>query len=364
MCPSSFLPETDARRFREQGNTLFRSGDYQKAFEQYSAALNGWPDSTAVLQGKIANVVPALLNRAACALELGDRAGGHGSINSRQRLYEYALRDTTQALQSGATGPTKESAKALYRRGRAYASLAECRLDEVAEKVAQDHGLQLSEAVRRVPEVREEIQSSAIKDLRLSVQDLGAAMDQNKQLRLGNRQAREQLRLAEAQFLRVGEEPYPVVGEDAAPVVNVGAHAEGVIFEAGATWMENQVLLELPIRGSSGALTELPVRLHKRSNTNNFGELAIFITSSDHLGAEVLAQRGQVVGVSVKGELYGHLSDPSEEKEDLECANEFAMSQDLARTHPDTIQALVDKGLIVAKRFVKTTCCMVYSVNF
>ena len=72
-------------------------------------------------------------------------------------------------------------------------------------------------------------------------------------------------------------------------------------------------------------MTELPVRLHKRSNTNNFGELAIFITCSDYLGAEVLAQRGQVVGVSVKGELYGHLSDPSEEKEDLECANEFAM---------------------------------------
>lgn len=362
MCPSSFLPDKDAQRFREEGNALFRSGDYQKAFEKYSAAMNGWPDLTAELRGKHANVIPALLNRAACALELGDRAGGYGS--GRQQLYECAVRDTTQALQFGATGASKESAKALYRRGRAYASLAECRLDEVAEIVAQEHDLRLSEAVQRVPAVREEVQRSAIKDLRLSVQDLGAAMDQNKQLRLGSRQAREQLRLAEAQFLRVGEEPYPVVGDAAAPAVNVGAHTEGVIFEAGATWMENRVLLELPIRSSSGALTELPVRLHKRSNTNNFGELAVFITCSDHLGAEVLAQRGQVVGVSVTGELFGHLSNPCEEQEDLELANEFAMSQDLARTHPDTIQALIDKGLIVAKRFVKKTCCMVYSVNF
>ena len=347
-----FLPDADAQSLREEGNAFFRDGDYQQALEKYSAVLNGWPDSTTILTGGYVHVVPALLNRAACALELGDRVAGHG--RDRQQLYANAIRDSTQAMEFG-LGPggavAKESAKALYRWGRGRVSQATCQLDELDESASQ-------------PEMRNGFQSVVTKDLRLAMQDLGAALDQNKQLRLGCRQAREQLRLAEAQFLRVGEEPYLVVAEDAAQVVNVDAHGEGVIFEAGATWMENQVSLEVPVRGSSGQVTELPVNLHKQLNTNNFGELAIFMFCSDNLGEDY--------GSAMKGELFANLSDaiPSDccGKEDLQCADEFVMSLNLARTQAGTVQALVDKGLIVRKRVIATTGFgedfVVYSANF
>ena len=362
------VPDVDAQRFREEGNACFRSKDYQQALDKYTAALNGWPDSTTFLHGIMANVVPALLNRAACALELGDRATGRG--RDRQQLYEHAIRDTEEAIEFGGLrcGVSKESAKALYRRGRAHVSLSKCRLDEVAAKAHQEYSSQLKEAVQRVPEVEEVVQLFVVKGLRLAVQDLGVALDQNKQLGLGCRQAQEHLRLAKAQLLRVDEEPNLVVGEDAALAVNVAAHAESVIFRAGATWMANQVSLEVPIRCSNNVVTELPVYLLKQPNTNNFGELAVFIMCSDHLGAETLAQRGEPLGVDVKNELVSHLSDPSEEQEELRCAQEFMMSLNLARTQPDTVQALVDKGLIMRKRMIGATPFgehrVVYSVNF
>lgn len=362
------VPDVDARRFREEGNACFRSKDYQQALDKYTKALNGWPDSTTVLHGKIDNVVPALLNRAACALELGDRATGHG--RDRQQLFEHAIRDTDKAIEFGGLrcGVSKESAKALYRRGRAHVSLNICRLDEVAEKVRQEYSLQLKEALQRVPKVEEVVQLFMVKGLRLAVQDLGVALDQNKQLGLGCRQAQEQLRLAKVQLARVDEEPILVVGEEAAMAVNLDAHGENVMFAAGATWMANKVSLEVPIRCSSGIVTELPVYLQKQPNTNNFGELAVFIMCSDHLGVGTLAQRGEPFGVGTKHELISHLSDPAEEKEDLQCAQEFMMSLNLARTQPDTVQALVDKGLIMRKRMIGVTPFgehrVVYSVNF
>ena len=94
-----FLPDADALRLREEGNVFFRDGDYQQALDKYSAALNGWPDSTTILAGANVNVIPALLNHAACALELGDRVAGHGP--DRQQLYANAIRDATRAMEFG-----------------------------------------------------------------------------------------------------------------------------------------------------------------------------------------------------------------------------------------------------------------------
>ena len=118
--------------------------------------------------------------------------------------------------------------------------------------------------------------------------------------------------------------------------------------------MANQVALEIPLRPPRGRQAPLPVFLQKQRNTNNLGELAIWIMYSDHLGGPELLAKADAIGIDTEyectaGGAWGNLSIPAKRGE-LRSADEFVLAFDFNRHDNEYAHgvpaALVGAGVI------------------
>lgn len=140
----------------------------------------------------------------------------------------------------------------------------------------------------------------------------------------------------------------------AVPEPQPAAFAPDVVFRQGASWMANMVALEIPLKPPHSGEATLPVFLQKQRNTNNLGELQIWIMYSDHLGEPELMAKASTIGIDTEyecsaGGVWGNLSIPAKHGE-LRSADEFVLAFDFNRHSNDYARgvpaALVAAGVI------------------
>ena len=114
--------------------------------------------------------------------------------------------------------------------------------------------------------------------------------------------------------------------------------------------MANLVALEIPLKPPHSGEAALPVFLQKQRNTNNLGELQIWIMYSDHLGEPELMAKASAIGIDTKyecsaGGAWGNLSTPAKHGE-LRSADEFVLAFDFNRHSNDYARGVVAAGVI------------------
>ena len=166
------------------------------------------------------------------------------------------------------------------------------------------------------------------------------------------------------------------------PEPDPDSFAPGVLFEAGDSWIENVVHLEIPIQKGNGRFVKLPVYLAKQKNSVD--ELVIWMKYSDKTsGAETLQERllaatGEESKVAsgrcdAAGEPYGPLSTAANPGCHLQSPDEFVMDFSLFRGGDTNVlaripAALEEAGVISYKRVGGQTmfgeAFNIYGVNF
>ena len=163
------------------------------------------------------------------------------------------------------------------------------------------------------------------------------------------------------------------------PVPSPENFGPSVVFASGASWVENQVALELPVpnRERTGQVI-MPMYLTKQENDHNKGELAIWMHYSAHLGEAELRTRGEAAfGEDAEydvfdGNPYGNLSTPAQADDHIQSPDEFIMDFAFAR-HGRSLDegipaALVAAGVIERVRVAGQTqfgeAFVVYRVKF
>lgn len=327
------------------GNALFKARDYAGAADKYGEALGG-PEATG--NGMAVGIgTSLLLNRAACRLELADRMSGisPASVEAEAKLDHYAAasRDAEEAVKMSRMLGGPSHAKALFRLGRAGLGVSTGRA-QLLQMMQQHDKIDAAELL--------EMRRAVAKNLEMTAMHLRSALA----IQPADKLVTASLRAAEAlqaELALVGAPP-----KTQAPVAapRPEAFAAGVLFQPGAQWMENRVALEIPLmprkaaevrlsqsvtmtRSSLPAELLLPVYLSKQENDNNRGELAIWIHFSDHLGADVLAERCSRLGMDPEceggaGEAWGNLSIPVQGP-DVEAPDEFMMNFQFFRNNND-----------------------------
>lgn len=368
--PAAQLSEASAEAaeaLKAEGNALFKAKKHAEARDKYSWALGGGDSSGDGLAAAVS--MPLLLNRAACHLELADGADSAAYGNEKLQHYYRAIADADQArgLAEGLGGGAMH-AKALCRLGRAQLGACLQKEKDVNEKALE---------FRKKGKLHE----GALLDCRLQIANgvngldtacmhLQAALD----LAPGDRMVMKHLlegRELQARLTKLGAPPRSM----SAPEPARGVFAPEVVFTAGSSWMANQVACEVPIspKGRRACLL-LPVALQKQANTNNGGELVVWIMYSDHLGRNTLTERALALGIDPKydgraGNAWGNLSIPCRRNE-LEAAEEFVLALDFnqpdsgARGVPDALEAA---GVIERVRNAGATGAearLVYRVKF
>ena len=81
-----------ARKFKDDGNVLFKSGNYSRALEFYSQALNQCP-----------NDAKLLTNRAAANVKLSEQHAQSRAADEQRKFLEYALQDSNKAITADPT---------------------------------------------------------------------------------------------------------------------------------------------------------------------------------------------------------------------------------------------------------------------
>ena len=81
-----------ARKFKDVGNVLFKSGNYSRALEFYSQALNQCP-----------NDAKLLTNRAAANVKLSEQHAQSRPADEQRKFLEYALQDSNKAITADPT---------------------------------------------------------------------------------------------------------------------------------------------------------------------------------------------------------------------------------------------------------------------
>ena len=276
------LSGEELERLKAEGNSLYQQGQYAEAVRKYDLALGG-PESTG--DGMALGTSTALLlNRSACRLVLADRApsghavgvGGETQPGSKLDMYCSAVDDAQHALIGLRMVGSPLLAKALCRCGRGQLGMC-------AEKVAKlDRAEQL---YRAEGTLNAEALVGARRNIATGRNGLDeAAMHLGESLELAPDDATVKKYLKKVQQLQAklaarGAPP----ASQAVPEPQPAAFAPDVVFTPGASWMANQVALEIPLRPPpprGGEERALPVYLQKQRNTNNLGELAIWIMYS------------------------------------------------------------------------------------
>ena len=273
----------ELERLKAEGNTLYQQGQYEEAVQKYDVALGG-PESTGDDMA-LGISTALLLNRSACHLVLADRApsgvsgvgvGGEAQPGSKLAMYCSAVDDAHNALIGLRMVGSPLLAKALCRCGRGQLGMC-------AEKVAtMDHTAALCRAEGTL---NAEALVGGLRHIATGRNGLDeAAMHLGESLELAPDDASVKKYLKKVQQLQAklaarGAPP----ASQAVPEPQPAAFAPDVVFTPGASWMANQVALEIPLRPPpprGGEERALPVYLQKQRNTNNLGELAIWIMYS------------------------------------------------------------------------------------
>ena len=280
---SSHMVSDELERLKAEGNTLYQQGQYEEAVQKYDVALGG-PESTGDDMA-LGISTALLLNRSACHLVLADRApsgvsgvgvGGEAQPGSKLAMYCSAVDDAHNALIGLRMVGSPLLAKALCRCGRGQLGMC-------AEKVAtMDHTAALCRAEGTL---NAEALVGGLRHIATGRNGLDeAAMHLGESLELAPDDASVKKYLKKVQQLQAklaarGAPP----ASQAVPEPQPAAFAPDVVFTPGASWMANQVALEIPLRPPpprGGEERALPVYLQKQRNTNNLGELAIWIMYS------------------------------------------------------------------------------------
>ena len=349
--------EDELERLKAEGNTLYQQEQYEEAVQKYDMALGG-PEGDGNGMGMgISNAL--LLNRSACRLVLADRAppgadvGDKTEPGSKLDMYCSAVDDAKSAL-SGLRmvgSPLALLTKALCRCGRGQ-------LEMCAEKVAKlDRTEQLYRAEGTLN--AEELVVCRVHALRIIATGRNgldeAAMHLGESLELAPDDVTVKKYLKKVQQLQTklaarGAPP----ASQAVPEPQPAAFAPDVVFRQGASWMANMVALEIPLKPPHSGEATLPVFLQKQRNTNNLGELQIWIMYSDHLGEPELMAKASTIGIDTEyecsaGGVWGNLSIPAKHGE-LRSADEFVLAFDFNRHSNDYARgvpaALVAAGVI------------------
>ena len=345
------LSDDELERLKAEGNTLYQQEQYEEAVQKYDVALGG-PESDG--NGMRMGISTALLlNRSACRLVLADRAppgagvGGETEPGSKLDMYCSAVDDAQSALRGLRMVGSPLLAKALCRCGRGQLGMC-------AEKVAKlDRAEQL---YRAEGTLNAEALVGARRNIATGRNGLDeAAMHLGESLELAPDDATVKKYLKKVQQLQAklaarGAPP----ASQAVPEPQPAAFAPDVVFTPGASWMANLVALEIPLKPPHSGEAALPVFLQKQRNTNNLGELAIWIMYSDHLGGPELMAKASAIGIDTKyecsaGGAWGNLSTPAKHGE-LRSADEFVLAFDFNRHSNDYARgvpaALVAAGVI------------------
>ena len=351
------LSDDELERLKAEGNTLYQQEQYEEAVQKYDMALGG-PEGDGNGMGMgISNAL--LLNRSACRLVLADRAppgadvGDKTEPGSKLDMYCSAVGDAQSAL-SGLRmvgSPLALLTKALCRCGRGQ-------LEMCAEKVAKlDRTEQLYRAEGTLN--AEELVVCRVHALRIIATGRNgldeAAMHLGESLELAPDDVTVKKYLKKVQQLQTklaarGAPP----ASQAVPEPQPAAFAPDVVFRQGASWMANMVALEIPLKPPHSGEATLPVFLQKQRNTNNLGELQIWIMYSDHLGEPELMAKASTIGIDTEyecsaGGVWGNLSIPAKHGE-LRSADEFVLAFDFNRHSNDYARgvpaALVAAGVI------------------
>jgi tetratricopeptide (TPR) repeat protein len=360
--------EVDAIRLA--GNELYRRGEYRAAMRKYSEALGG--ETSHQPEGALNNFefLPLINNRAACYLEIADAmpaAGMMPMLDERRGLYERAESDADEASKLARTlSDVKSLAKALFRLGRARLRLLE--LKAVWADTCEEN-MPPSESGEELIILRKEIAQG----MELCLMNLRAAAE----LQPADRMIAKYVQMATdiQEELALAGAPPPTQGM---PEPDPDSFAPGVRFEAGDSWIENVVHLEIPIRKwEGGPVVKLPVYLTKQKNDNNMGELAIWMMYSEELlGVETLRERVAAIGhedPDYFDAAYGALSTPAQDASHIQSPDEFVMAFTFFRGGGADVlsgvpAALEDAGVISRKRVGGHTrfgeALNIYGVNF
>ncbi len=347
------MVDAAAERLKAEGNALFQRGRWQEALSKYDEALGG-PDGRGGGMGMEIGAT-LLLNRAACHLEIADRAPSSANPLVGVKLDSYcrAAKDAAQARRSFQVYAKDDPkyAKALLRQARGQ--LGRCRemiwkMDKAFAEGGGDYGRAMREVAPYIVGGEDGLDEAAV------VLGTCAALRPDDP---GVKKARAELERLRAKLAAAGVPPRST----AVPAPQPSAFAAGVVFTEGATWMENTVALEVAVPcGPAPPPEPLPVFLQKQANTNNLGEPAIWIMYSDHLGAAELARRAALAGLDPEllGEVpyWGPLTEPAGRGE-LQAPDEFILSLKLQREpHLRAVPAaLVAAGVIERVRVAGVT---------
>lgn len=289
------------------------------------------------------------LNLAACAL-------GHASTltgSAAEPWYVRALDDAGDAFRGAAMIGGAELVRSLYRRALAASCLVRSRVRELGA-IVRSNGQTLAHAAKDPS-----FHACLLKPLELAEEDVDTlhklsqpGVDVPALADAASRQAVTSLvsafraQLAELRGLDAGAAQRLAV----AP----GAFGPGVVFMPGASWMRNQVALEVDVRRVA-----LPVRLNKQVNNHSQGELAVWALYSDHLGAAVLRERCIALGAGpgdYANQGWTPISTPDRgfSKSGLK-REEFILSLDLMVKWPGVAEQLVSRGVIERVRVLGHT---------
>ena len=108
------------------------------------------------------------------------------------------------------------------------------------------------------------------------------------------------------------------------------AYGPNVVFQEGPTWIENRIYT---VMHDGTDAPPLPIELRKAWNTNNIGELGIYVLMSDHLGRDTLdnavgARQMRPAYDSRPGSVWSYLTSPARQEE-LEAREEFVVKGDM-----------------------------------
>ena len=351
---------SEVEELKANGNERFKLRDYAGALEQYNIALGGANGRGDGLQMGL--VLPLLNNRAACYLEMADAM--EGLSEERMENYHRAACDADEASQVARL--LGGSAKALFRLGRATLG------KETLQSQLVDVQLQRKQVSA---EVALRMRKDIAKTLEVSCMNLRSA------LKVQPGDAMIMRTLAEAEHLQqaLALNGAPPSIQTVLPVPSPENFGPSVVFASGASWVENQVALELPVpnRERTGQVI-MPMYLTKQENDHNKGELAIWMHYSAHLGEAELRTRGEAAfGEDAEydvfdGNPYGNLSTPAQADDHIQSPDEFIMDFAFAR-HGRSLDegipaALVAAGVIERVRVAGQTqfgeAFVVYRVKF
>ena len=342
------MSNDELERLKAEGNIFFQQGQYEKAIQKYDLALGG-PESTG--NGMALGIsTTLLLNRSACHLVLADRApagvglGGETETGSKLDMYCSAVDDAQSALTGLRTVGGPLLAKALCRCGRGQLGMCAEKAATIdrAEQTYRAEGTLNAKAV-----------VAGLRNIATGRNGLDeAAMHLNESLELvpDDATVRKYLKKVQQLQAKLAARGAPPASQ-AVPEPQPAAFAPDVVFTPGASWMANQVALEILLRPSRGGEAPLPVFLQKQRNTHNLGELAIWIMYSAHLGRPELMAKADAIGIDTKyectaGGAWGNLSIPAKHGE-LRSADEFVLAFDFNR-HDNNYARGVPAALVAA----------------